>query len=512
MTSGATACYLHLADRGAAPLVAQFTADAVQMLGLDPLSGSRIGALAQEVVGCIIDDAFDPDADLDVDVVIEREPGGLCVAIEDRGAPSSFARGEYPPTVADLVRLGFADDLVVRTEGRQGNRTEIRRNLRYASLADTPAFAEEAEAEAQAAPDPATEEITIRAMTDDDVLGVARLFFRCYGYTAYQASIVYEPERLAEFVRAGRHVATVAVTSSGRVVGHLASEVEVPGATTGRIGLLAVDPAYRSRKLSAQLGLPHVVRLLELGFVGQYTEAVTVHDRSQRAALAAGGHECGVMLAAQQPSMDFQGLGGEGDHRRAVMVVFGSFADIPERDCYVPQGYADVAGRIYAEAGLRRTIRTASPRDEHTLPEKTSFTLQLKHEASVAYVGVAEYGRDFDEQLLAQLEQLRLNHFAVVQLFLPLGDPATAHLGAGLHEMGLSFTGIYPEYGGGAGDVLVLQALNNVAVDPEQIVVASDFGRWLLDFVLADRQAATDRQVTRMRSRTRMARVLEALE
>lgn len=508
MPVGSTACSLHLTDRGAAALVAQFTSDAVQMLGLDRLAGSRLGTLAQEVVGCVIDDAFDPDAPLDVDVVVEREPGSLCVAIEDRGAPSSFARGDYPPTVADLVRLGFADDLVVRTEGRRGNRTEIRKNLRYSSLAEDPAFAAEAAAEAPL--DPANEEITIRAMVEEDVLGVARLFFRCYGYTAYQASIVYEPDRLAEYVRAGRHVATVAVTANGRVVGHLASEVDEPGATTGRIGLLAVDPAYRSRKLSSQLGLPHVVRLLELGFVGQYTEAVTVHDRSQRAALAAGGHECGVMLAAQQPSMDFHGLGGEGDHRRAVMVVFGSFAPIPERVSYVPQAYADVARRIYDEAGLPRTIRTATPRDEQALAEQTSFTLQLKHEASVAFVGVTAYGRDFDEQLLVQLEQLRLNHFDVIQLFLPLSDPATAHFGGGLHEMGLSLTGIYPEYGD--GDMLVLQCLNNVAVDPDQIVVASDFGRWLLDVVLADRQTAADRQVMRMRSRTRMARVFEALE
>jgi hypothetical protein len=192
------------------------------------------------------------------------------------------------------------------------------------------------------------------------------------------------------------------------------------------------------------------------------------------------------------------------------MVVFGSFAEIPERDLYVPQAYADVARRIYDEAALRRTIRTATPRDEHALPEKTSFTLQLKHEASVAFVGVAEYGRDFDEQLLAQIDQLRMNHFDVIQLFLPLSDPATAHLGGGLHEMGLSFTGIYPEFS--HGDMLVLQSLNNVVVEPDQIVVASDFGRWLLDFVLADRQTASDRQVMRMRSRTRMARVFEALE
>ena len=60
--------------------------------------------------------------------------------------------------------------------------------------------------------------------------------------------------------------------------------------------------------------------------------------------------------------------------------------------------------------------------------------------------------------------------------------------------------------------MLVLQCLNNVEVDPDQIVVASDFGAWLLDFVLADRRTAMDRQTMRVRSRTRMARVFEALE
>ena len=506
-TDGLT-CSLHLARRSALPLVSRFTTEAVEVLGLDRLAGARLGALVQEVAGSLIADAFEANEGIDVDIVIEREPGALCVAIEDRGAPSSFARGEYPPTVADLVRLGFADDLVVRTEGRRGNRTEVRKNLRYSSLAEDPQFA--AEAEADAPTDPATEEIVVRPMTPDDVLGVARLFFRCYGYTAYQASIVYEPDRLAEYVRAGRHLATVAVTSSGRIVGHLASEVDEPGATTGRIGLLAVDPAYRSRKLSMQLGLPHLTRLIELGFVGQYTEAVTVHERSQKVALASGGHECGVMLAAQQPSMDFLGLGGEGAQRRAVMVIFGSFAPIPERVAHVPQAYADVTRTIYEQAVMPRTIRTAAPRDQLELAERSSFTLQLKHEASVAFVGVAEYGRDFDDQLLAQIEQLRLNHFEVIQLFLPLSDPATAHFGGGLHEMGLSFTGIYPEYAD--GDMLVLQCLNNVEVDPDQIVVASEFGAWLLDFVLADRQTAMDRQTMRVRSRTRMARVFEALE
>ena len=47
--------------------------------------------------------------------------------------------------------------------------------------------------------------------------------------------------------------------------------------------------------------------------------------------------------------------------------------------------------------------------------------------------------------------------------------------------------------------------------DPETIVVASEFGRELLDYVIADRDRVMGALQSRARSRASMARILDAL-
>lgn len=499
---------LHLTGRSALGLVPSVTADSAVLLGLGTVESARLGVLAEEVIAAIIADAFGPEDDIDLSLSVERRPGQLAVVVRDKGAPSSFARGEYPPNVASLVSIGFADDLLVESRGRDGNVTEIRKGLTFERLSDDADFV--AQAQAEAGPISDDEVITVRAMTPDDVYGVARLFFRTYGYSAYQASIVYEPERLAELVRSGEHLATVAVDESGRIIAHVASTVDTPGAITGRVGLLAVDPGFRGRQLSVKVGLPHVQRLLELGFIGQYTEAVAVHERSQKVALATGGHECGVWLAAQQPTMDFKGFDAADEHRRSVLIMFGAFAPVPERTVYVPPGYVDITRRIYEVNNLVREIQVPSVPRVDELPEQSTFTLRLKHEARVAILGVGGYGQDFDSALQSQIEQLRINRFEVLWLWLPLRDPLTAHFGSGLREMGLSFAGVYPEYE--HGDMLCLQGFVDIDVVTDDIVVVSDFGHELLNAVVDDYRRAATMIATRTRSRARMARVYEALE
>lgn len=504
-------CSLHVAHRSSLPVVGGVVAESADVLGLGAGERSRLRAVVQEVVESIIADAFADGQDVDLDVRVERRPGEMAVVIDDRGAPSSMARGEYPPRIADLVRLGFADNFSAHNQGAHGNRTELTKRLSYSSIAEDEAFTAEAAAEVPVELDAQGEPaIHVRPMEPDDVLGVARLFYRCYGYSAYYASEVYEPERLAEYVRAGRHLATIAITPSGRVVGHVASHVEQPGARTGRIGLLAVDPAYRRLHLSTRIGAVHVIRLAEQGFRGQYTEAVTVHTRSQEVALKSGGHETGLLLAGQRGGLEMIGF-DEGEHkRRGVMLMFGFANGVPHRTVYVPKAYQEVLGRIYAENGLDRRIESRSRRQDDDIPAESRFHVMLRHQAGIADLTVEEYGRDFDAALLSQLQELRLNRFDVIRLYLPLGRPETGYFGDGLQELGLSFVGIYPEYED--GDVLVMQSLNNVDPDIEAIHTASPFGQYILDFVAEDLHRAQDSLSRQMRSRTQMARYYEALQ
>jgi hypothetical protein len=54
-----------------------------------------------------------------------------------------------------------------------------------------------------------------------------------------------------------------------------------------------------------------------------------------------------------------------------------------------------------------------------------------------------------------------------------------------LERLGVSYAGIFPNPRT-TGDVLRMQSLHRVRVDPADISVASDHGRELLDYVLAD--------------------------
>lgn len=505
-------CRLHVTSRQAVALAPAIVDGSSELLGLLPADRARLSTVVAEVIDAVLKDAYEPGEDIDLEVEVLRAPGDIRLVLRDKGAPLDFGTG-YPPRVADLIRLGFADDLAFVHEGRSGNRTEISKHLTYPRVGDDARFISETEADPT--PEPTVGEdgqvvVDIRAMTPDDVVGVARLFYRTYGYTVAYAPVVYEPDRLAELVTSGQHLATVAVSPDGRIVGHLASEIQHPGANTGKIGLLAVDPLYRRHNLSMRMGWAHVARLLELGFVGQYTEAVTVHVGSQKAALRGGGHEVGLLLAAQTNELDFKGFDADADTRKAVVLFYGSFGNTPPREVYAPPTYGEVVRRIYTEGNLPRTVHSDYPRVPDVADTPSRFRLRLGHETAVAWVHVDGYGHDFLPSLQAQLDQLRLNRFDQILVLLPMSDPLTQYFGSGLQEIGLSFSGIYPEYD--SGDALVLQSLNNVELRPEEIQVASEMGKYLLDFVLRDYQDATTRLAQRSRSRAAMARIYEALD
>lgn len=489
----------------AVALLPGVVAGAASLLGADGISGSRIGLLAEQVAEAIFADPFNSGIDLTIDVEVAHCPGGLVVRLLDEGAPSAFGRGELPSHIASLIGLGFAHDLDARTLGAEGNVTELYVGLHYprASVDDAPP---------EPGPRPESDPVEYRQMQPEDVLGVCRLFFRTYGYTYSLVPYIFEPEPFSEFVASGRHVATVAVDASGRVIGHIASVGSKADAAACVVGMLAVDPDYRGRGLGGALAWAHAHLIMERGFVGFYSDAVASHDRSQRLALAAGHTECGVLLGAVPSDVEFRDLAEESDQRSSLVIFFGSIAPVPHRISYVPPPYAEVVSRIYAEASLDREIASGTEPGPDALPKGTRFSVHLHQEARSAKLTLESYGRDFDSKLQEQMTGFRRAGYEYVSLFLPLGDPLTCHFGAGLRPLGLSFAGIYPELQ--AGDWLAMQAPLGVDTDVEEssIVVASEFGRTLLDIVLDDFRHARASRAAHERSRIELARRAETWE
>jgi hypothetical protein len=208
--------------------------------------------------------------------------------------------------------------------------------------------------------------------------------------------------------------------------------------------------------------------------------------------------------------MDFEGFDSL-EQRHAVMIFYAALGEAGHRQVHVPAAYTEVLTETYQSARLPRTIAERDPRPPRELPADSRFKVVLSAASGLARISVEQFGQDFDQALLSQLNELRLNRFDLILVYLPLADPATGYFGDGLAELGLSYAGVYPEYRAD-GDVLVFQCLNNVEFERSAITVASPQGQRIHDFVLADRDRAQERSARVMRSRAQMARFFEALQ
>jgi len=104
----------------------------------------------------------------------------------------------------------------------------------------------------------------------------------------------------------------------------------------------------------------------------------------------------------------------------------------------------------------------------------------------LALITVAVPGADLEEVIAAQRHHLfHRVCLDAIYIDLPLDTPATALVADHLERLGLSYSGIFPNPRAD-GDVLRMQSLHRVRVKADDIAVASDHGRELLDYVLAD--------------------------
>ena len=115
------------------------------------------------------------------------------------------------------------------------------------------------------------------------------------------------------------------------------------------------------------------------------------------------------------------------------------------------------------------------------VPPSSQVDVRVQTDASRAFMLVAQYGADLEELVKFRLHELCLRRIDCIYIDLPLSHPATPKFCASMEMLGFFFAGVIPEMS--EGDVLRLQYLNNVDVDLENIQVASDFGKELLDYV-----------------------------
>ncbi len=471
------------------PAVLSFVRHLAAQHGMDARTVERLAFVAEEACANIMANAYPPDEKGTVDLLLYQRPGRLVFALEDQGLPYDFRSFEQEEQsfLGELLRRAFAGEVHCLSRPRCGNRVELIHDLpAKATLAHV---AEEEMARAAAEPPaPADAAITIRPMQPEDAEGLVRCTYRTFGYTYFDETF-YDPDQVRRLMAGGRFHVIVAVNVAGEVIGHVSLTLERPGAVVAELTLAVVDPRYRGHHLFERMKGFAKQYAADHGWLGLYSEAVAAHPYSQKGNLSAGARETGVLLADMPPDVAFKKI-KDVAQRQATVLFFVATRPMPERVAWTPPAHAAMVRRLYEHVGLPRAVKeTGTAPDTADAPPQLDVKVDVG--ASEAYLLVTAGGKGLDQLVAARLRELCRRRVDVIYLDLPMSRPEVIGHVPAMEGLGFFFGGVVPELAD--GDVLRLQFLNEVTIDPSQLQLASDFGKELLEYVLRCRDAVAAR-------------------
>lgn len=439
----------------------------------DPLSASLARALARELAQQAgIDTDFAAAVQAAAQNVLQHAPGSfslraelsehdLIVHLVDRGAPMQGAvQGAAGHGLARIAQS--VDEVRWVPLGRQGKELFMRKALPHARAPEVQALPPDV-------PQAPPQEYTVRRLRLEDAPGVPRLTYQVYGYS-YQHEELYYPERLAAMNRSGRLCSMVALDAAGEVVGHYALEL-TPGSRVAEAGEALVSPAHRGRKLMERMGEKLEAEAPALGLEGIFSEAVTLHPYSQKAAEGFGRVPCGIVLNL------IPGQAG----RTTCVFYFQHVVPPRPRTVHLPSRYRELALSLYAKLGDPVVPAEGAP------PEGPgALQVELQPDYQYGNIRVLHPGQDSAAHIAQALQDLTaLGQVPSVYLELPLWHPGAPALCEEARAQGFFFSALTPLFAP-EGDILRLQWLSQ-PIEPERIHLNADASRELLAFSQSDR-------------------------
>jgi serine/threonine-protein kinase RsbW len=220
------------------------------------------------------------------------------------------------------------------------------------------------------------------------------------------------------------------------------------------------------------------------GMAGMYSEATAAHPYSQRANIELGAHETGFLLGWIPASVSNDAAGDGRRGRQSAALFYTKLNDGHERPVYAPERHREIVGRTLELCELRGTL--AEPAADAAPGGRTELHVAVDADHDLALITVEAPGADLEAAVAAERRHLfhRLGLDAVY-VDLPLEMPATALVADRLERLGVSYAGVFPN-SRCDGDVLRMQSLHRARIKADDVSVASEHGRALLEYVLAD--------------------------
>jgi hypothetical protein len=301
---------------------------------------------------------------------------------------------------------------------------------------------------------------------------------------SYDVRWVYDAEEVSTRLAAETYVSCVAETAGGELLCHVGMSRTTPDDLVGHGGQAVTMPAARGQHLFTQTKRHLMDWAQAQGMAGMYSEATAAHPYSQRANVELGGHETGFLLGWIPASVSNDAAESGRRKRQSAALFYTKLNDGHKHQVYAPERHREIVGRTLELCELRGTLTEPPPDAE--LADRAELHVEVDADHNLALLTVHTPGEDLEAVLSA--ERHHLFHRAgldAIYVDLPLETPATALVADHLERLGVSYAGIFPN-SRTDGDVLRMQSLHRARITADDVAVASDHGRELLDYVLAD--------------------------
>jgi hypothetical protein len=326
-------------------------------------------------------------------------------------------------------------------------------------------------------------EAQFRFLRPDEGAALSEAIEAAYG-DSYDVRWVYDAAEVSARLATGTYVSCVAETPDGELLCHEGMSLKAAGDAVGHSGQAVTMPAARGQHLFTRTKRFLMDWAAEQGLAGMYSEATAAHPYSQKANIELGAHETGFLLGWIPASVSNDAAREGRRGRQSAALFYTKLNDGHERPVYAPERHRAIVGQTLELCELRGTL--AGPPADAELVEHSELHVAVDAGHNLALITVHVPGADLETVVAA--ERHHLFHHAcldAIYLDLPLENPATALVAGHLERLGVSYSGIFPN-GRCDGDVLRMQSLHRVRIKADDVSVASEHGRELLDYVLAD--------------------------
>lgn len=444
--------------------------------GLSAERSTRLQTLVEQIIleirlrECI-------DGAEDIYIQVAHGSGYIQIEFQDHRLPLSIKSMAHSEA-KHIANLGFADSLLIRNGGPEGNFLICKAHLHDHDVdilngesvipEDFPVISEND-----------IQLVKIREMTPADANDLIKCVYRCYGYS-YPNILMYQSKHIQRVLTNQIMYSVVATTPKNEVVGHCSLTFNDHGGRVPEAGKMIVDPRYRGNHLADMLANKRKMIAKELGLVGFWSECVTNHPYSQHEIINSGGAETGLFIGVVPASMQMQNLNNINNSRYSLLAFYTALTKQSVQKVYLPERHIDFFKGLLSATALRREVIT-NLTSSHL---KSHYSVEISKKSECAHFHVTTLGDDFIEKLNHELHAIQnLNH-AFFYVDIPINQPIAAMIIYKLEALHFFWGAWLPEFNL-QGDILRLQRIN-YRVDSTNIICARKEGELVRDHILQE--------------------------